>query len=73
MGKYDFDDAMGRIENGTIYKWYRQDDEDGLNRSVIEGADESTYTLTENEIGKYIDFSVQVAVEDDIFVSVFDV
>lgn len=52
---YDYD---GPTESGTTYQWYRADDASGANSVVITDADETTYTLTEDDVDKFIRFGV---------------
>ncbi|WP_036841644.1 Ig-like domain-containing protein [Polaribacter sp. Hel_I_88] len=55
---YDYTDADTNPENGSTYKWYASDDNAGLNKSAINGSTNTTYTLTNADIGKYISFEV---------------
>jgi uncharacterized protein YjdB len=48
---YDFDnDEKGK----TIYQWYRAENAKGKNKQLIKGANASTYTITKEDMGKYI-------------------
>ncbi len=57
-GNYTYYDANGDLEGNSKYGWYRADDAAGTNLFTIIGAYERTYTLTENELNKYIRFRV---------------
>ncbi len=57
-GNYTYYDANGDLEGNSKYGWYRADDAAGTNLFTIIGAYENTYTLTENELNKYIKFRV---------------
>ncbi|KYG71348.1 putative secreted protein (Por secretion system target) [Roseivirga ehrenbergii] len=53
---YSHDDENPEI--GSTFKWYRADNASGSNRTAIAGATSKTYTLTNNDINKYISFEV---------------
>ncbi|WP_422004329.1 MBG domain-containing protein [Roseivirga pacifica] len=57
-GSYDYADAENDAENGTTFKWYRSDDDQGANKAAIAGASSKTYTLTNDDLTKYISFEV---------------
>ncbi|NVJ47078.1 MAG: hypothetical protein HWE07_08110, partial [Cytophagia bacterium] len=57
-GDYDYSDALNDQESGTTFQWYRSDDDQGTNKTEIGGATSSTYTLTSNDVDKYISFEV---------------
>lgn len=57
-GLYEYNDVNGDDERGSIYKWYRSDDNKGANKRQIIDADLQVYILTEDDVGKYIQFSV---------------
>ncbi|MAC85054.1 MAG: hypothetical protein CL624_13070 [Arcobacter sp.] len=57
-GAYTYSDANSHTESGTTFKWYVSDDTNGTNKTAINGATSSTYTLTSSEVGKYISFEV---------------
>lgn len=57
-GSYTYYDANDDIEGASIFKWYRSDNSDGSSPTLISGANGSSYTLSNNDIGKYIGFSV---------------
>ncbi len=57
-GEYDYSDAEDDAESGSTYQWYRADDSNGSGRSAISAADEITYTLSKDDIGKFISFEV---------------
>ena len=47
--------------DNLTYTWYRCDDSTGANATLIEGANTSTYTLTDKDQGKYIKVEVSAA------------
>lgn len=57
-GYYTYRDDDGDPESGSLFKWYRSDDASGTNKTEIIGAISQTYTLTNDDVGKYIQFSV---------------
>jgi len=57
-GSYIYNDIESDPEGTSIFNWYRADDNSGTNQVVISGATSSTYTLTINELNKYVRFSV---------------
>jgi hypothetical protein len=58
-GTYEYFDELGREESGTTYQWWRQNDYEGEgDRQPIAGAVGLTYTLTDDDIDKYIYFTV---------------
>ncbi|ADZ82392.1 S-layer homology domain-containing protein [Cellulosilyticum lentocellum] len=57
-GHYTYSDVNGDLEGNSIYKWYRADDMEGRNKTVIVGARTTTYVLTSADEGKYICFEV---------------
>lgn len=65
-GSYTFYDELDRAEKGTKFQWYRQNDEEGDGRVAIVGATETTYKLSENDIGKYVYFEVIPKAEGSI-------
>ncbi|RUL49806.1 RCC1 domain-containing protein [Lysinibacillus antri] len=60
-GSYLYISEDGINEEGSIYKWYVADDENGTNNKTIDNAINSTYKVTESDRGKYIQFEVQPA------------
>ncbi|NOU79734.1 hypothetical protein GC101_12705, partial [Paenibacillus sp. LMG 31459] len=58
-GTYTYTDADGDNEDGSIFTWFRADDNNGTNISPIAGAILETYTLTNDDLGKYITFQVK--------------
>ncbi|WP_421918719.1 hypothetical protein [Marinifilum sp.] len=56
-GTYDYADMENDAENGTTFAWHRADNSSGDNAAVI-GATTKDYTLTAEDVGKYISFSV---------------
>jgi hypothetical protein len=57
-GSYTYNDNEGDAESGTTFRWYRADDQSGLNAVVIAGATATTYTLVSADGGKHIAFAV---------------
>lgn len=58
-GSYDYNDINGDEESGTTLKWYRADDSTGSGKTEISDATgNKSYTLTNDDIGKYIFFGV---------------
>lgn len=57
-GNYDYNDAESNSEGISTFKWYRADNNAGLNEVAIVGATNQTYTLVSSDIGKYIRFGV---------------
>jgi hypothetical protein len=56
-GVWDIDPVFGTGNNGTIlysYQWMVSDDELGGGETPIDGAESSTYVVTEEEAGRYI-------------------
>lgn len=58
-GSYTYYDANSDTAGIPIIKWYRSEQDDASNLSVITGATQNTYTLTTDDLNKYIYFSVQ--------------
>lgn len=71
-GSYVFSDINGDSEQGTTFKWYRAVSADGTDKTAIENASGTSYTLTSEDVGKYIFFGVTpaTAVEPKIGVEV---
>ncbi len=57
-GTYTYQDINEDPEGISLFQWYKADDENGTGRTSIFGAVETTYTLTEEDEGKYIFFEV---------------
>jgi len=57
-GSYTYNDANNDIEGASIFKWYRSNSSDGSSPTQISGANGSSYTLSNSDIGKFIGFSV---------------
>ncbi|MGA1978394.1 MAG: T9SS type A sorting domain-containing protein [Bacteroidales bacterium] len=58
FGNYSYYDASGDQEGTSIYQWYTATSAGGAGQAAISGANQVSYTLTGNETGKYIAFSV---------------
>ncbi|MGA2506133.1 MAG: DUF2341 domain-containing protein [Chitinispirillaceae bacterium] len=57
-GSYTYYDAEGDAESGSTFQWYRATDSSGTNRTAISGATSITYTMTDADEDKYIQFEV---------------
>ncbi|MTV51036.1 hypothetical protein GJ688_19245, partial [Heliobacillus mobilis] len=57
-GNYTYSDAENDPEGSSVYRWYRSDDSNGINKTAISGATGRTYTLGLADVGKYISFEV---------------
>ncbi len=55
-GHYTYSDTEGDIEGGSVYQWYSAENLSGLNETVI--GNSISYQLTNDEIDKFIRFSV---------------
>jgi len=57
-GSYTYTDALGDVESGTTFQWYRYSDDSGSGEEPIVGANAATYTLGEDDFEAYIKFEV---------------
>ena len=57
-GYYSYSDAENDLQGTSIFKWYRADDDAGLNETAISGANGRTYTVTTADNSKYLRFGV---------------
>ncbi|WP_159434575.1 MBG domain-containing protein, partial [Flavobacterium flevense] len=57
-GIYTYNDVENDTESGSTFKWYRSDDNAGLNKAAIANATSNSYTLVTADGGKYISFEV---------------
>ena len=57
-GNYTYNDADNDPQGTTVFKWYRADDASGLNETAISGATSTNYTITTDDMSKYLRFSV---------------
>lgn len=57
-GNYFYDDQDGDAEGGSAFKWYRVDNDGVSNQTLIEGANDKSYTLTAEDSGRKIIFEV---------------
>ena len=57
-GNYTYEDADGDAEGDSVYKWYTAEDAAGTGKTVIDGENGTTLTLTADQQGKYIIFEV---------------
>ena len=60
MGSYEYADTDGDVDAST-FQWYAATDEMGTGSTAIDGATALNYTLTNNELGKYIRLGVLAA------------
>lgn len=56
-GNYTYSDLESDGQGGTTFQWYRAENENGPDVDIT-NATTSTYTLTLDDLGKYISFSV---------------
>jgi len=64
---YTYFDVNGDIEGNSIIQWYRSDDTNASNEIAIQDANEMSYNLTLQDVGKFIRFSVSpIATSGDI-------
>lgn len=56
-GTYRFDDVNANIETTSLYRWLRSDTAGGT-YSAIPGATSINYTITPNDLNKYLKFEV---------------
>ncbi|RIJ47164.1 hypothetical protein D1614_15510 [Maribellus luteus] len=57
-GSYAYTDDNGDPEGSSTFQWYRSTGSDGSSATAISGATGINYTLSNNDIGKYIGFAV---------------
>lgn len=57
IGDYEYIDPNGDLEGESTFRWLRADTENG-EYTAISGATGTTYTITEEDIDKYIKFEV---------------
>ncbi len=58
VATYDYYDINGDTENGSVYQWYRSDYQSGAYKKPIANANDTIYTLTPDDLDKYIIFEV---------------
>lgn len=51
-------DEYGNIDATSLYQWYRSDDAAGTGKTAIPGATTIDYTITNDDMGKYLSFEV---------------
>ncbi|MEN6444618.1 MAG: FlgD immunoglobulin-like domain containing protein [Candidatus Cloacimonas sp.] len=56
-GDYDYNDDTFNEESGTILHWLRSDSQSGT-YTEIDGATSKTYTVVQDDLGKYLKFEV---------------
>jgi hypothetical protein len=66
VGQYNYYDADNDLEGASIFKWFRADDINGTNPSLISGAIEKTYRFTSSDYNKYLQFEVTPVQSDNI-------
>ncbi len=57
-GSFSFSDAENNPQGTCTLKWYRADDNNGLNEELISSATSSTYVIQAADLMKYIRFAV---------------
>lgn len=57
-GTYEYRDADQDAQGTSTYQWYRTEYANGISQTAIANATTTSYTLTSEDVGKYIVFSV---------------
>jgi uncharacterized protein (TIGR02145 family) len=57
-GIYTYTDQDNDPEGTSVYRWYRSDNSNGLNETLITGANSLTYVVQQSDLSKYFRFSV---------------
>ena len=57
-GSYSYSDVENEPESGTTVQWYRADDNSGTNLEAIAAAITDTYTMSADDVDKYITYGV---------------
>jgi hypothetical protein len=55
---YTYTDTDKDEQGNSVFKWYRADSENGINKRIIPGANMLAYTLTKEDQGKFVIFEV---------------
>ena len=55
---YIYSDVEGDIEGSSIIEWYRSNDQSGTNETAILGANSLEYTISREDVGRYLRFAV---------------
>lgn len=55
---YTYTDSENDAEGTHTFQWYRADDALDLNRIAIPGATDSNYTLTADDVSKYVQYTI---------------
>ena len=55
---YIYSDVEGDIEGSSIIEWYRSNDQSGTNETAILGANSKEYTISREDVGRYLRFAV---------------
>jgi 1,4-alpha-glucan branching enzyme len=64
---YTYNDFNGDAEGNSIIQWYLADDQSGTQETVIQGANSLEYTISRDDVGRYVRFAVTpVATSGDI-------
>lgn len=66
VGKYSFYDKDGDTEGTSTFKWYRADDINGKNETVINNATQKTYSYTKADNNKFLAFEVTPVQTDNV-------
>ena len=64
VGQKLFAPATSRQD--VSYQWFRNDDMNGTNKTIIPGATSNTYKLTNVDIGKYLSFEAKLGNDEPI-------
>ncbi len=57
-GIYSYSDGEGDIDDNSVFVWNEAEDNAGLNSTPILGASTSSFTLTQSQLNKFIQFCV---------------
>ncbi|MGZ2369735.1 alpha-amylase family glycosyl hydrolase [Ancylomarina sp. YFZ004] len=64
---YTYTDSEGDSEGKSIIQWYLADNQSGTNEAAIQGANTLEYTITRQDVGRYLRFAVTpVAISDEL-------
>ncbi len=56
--KYNYYDIENDTEGNTLFKWFRSDDQNATNKELINGASQTTYTVTSADVDKYLSVEI---------------
>jgi len=60
-GTYNYNDVENEVEQQSTFQWYRANNEDGSDKTKIEGATAIDYKVTSDDLKKYLFFEVKPA------------